>query len=55
MVDLFTTFYWVVLFLPGAEATQDGGNVGKTIVKQGKRRTGAGFFAGSGAVGDDPL
>ena len=55
MVDLFTTFDWVVLFLPGAEATQDGGNIGKTIVEQDARRTGAGFFTGSGAVGDNPL
>jgi len=40
---------------PRLQAAEDGGCVLKTVLKQNGRRTGAGFFAGSGAVGDDPL
>jgi len=41
--------------LPGGEPAQDGGNVLEAIIEQNARRTGAGFLARSGAIGDDPL
>ncbi len=40
---------------PRLEAAKDGSCFLETVFKQDGRRTGAGFFAGSGAVGDDPL
>lgn len=36
------------------EPSQDGRHVGEAAVDQFLRRTGAGFFSRSGAVGDDP-
>lgn len=40
---------------PRLKTAEDGGCFLETVFKQNGRRTGAGFFAGSGAVGDDPL
>lgn len=40
---------------PGFKTAEHWGNLTEVIFKQYGRRTGARFFAGSGAVGDDPL
>lgn len=41
--------------LPGGESAQQGGDAGESVLEQGERRTGAGFFRWSGAVGDNPI
>jgi hypothetical protein len=41
--------------LPGCETSQDGRHICKTVLQHDLRRTGAGFFARSGAVSNDPL
>ena len=40
---------------PAPIYAKDGSCVFKTVFNQNGRRTGAGFFVGSGAVCDDPL
>lgn len=39
---------------PGFKTAEQGGDVGKTVLDQDERRTGARFFIRSGTVGNDP-
>jgi hypothetical protein len=45
---------WIPCIDPGCKTAEHGGDIGETVFKQDGRRTGAQFFAWSGAVGDDP-
>ncbi len=40
--------------LPGGESAQQRGDADELVLEQDERRTGAGFFRWSGAVGDNP-
>ncbi len=40
---------------PCLNAAKDGGDILESVFNQNRRRTGACFFVGSGAVGSDPL
>jgi len=48
-------FYWVSRIDPRLKAAENGGYILKSVFNEDGRRTGARLFAGSGAVGDDPL
>ncbi len=55
MRDVRSRFDGVAGLDPGVEATEDGLHVREAMTFQDLRRTGAGLFIRSGAVGDDPL
>ena len=46
---------WIARIDPGLQAAEQGRNIGVTLLNKIERRTGAGVFIGSGAIGDDPL
>lgn len=46
-------FNWITCLLPGFHSTQKRLNIGKTVLDQERRRTGARIFGRSGTVGNN--